>query len=420
MRILLVTPYLPHPRVGHGGGQAIRSQLRALAQRHDCLCVSLLRHGEQTEVPAAADQGFRLATVPFLDARSQGVRRLQLIGVRLLAAARAAGDRYPYYVAKYHWPPLVRAVVEAAEAFQPDVIQVEYLQLAYLLRELRRWRNAEPGDRRSATAGPRLVLSSHEASSLPRRRRAAEARWWRRHALLAEAAAWDRLARDASGWADATLCVTEQDRRLLAAAGGQRLITVPLGVDLETASAERTAALRRVLFVGSFQHPPNRSAAALLCDRIWPQVFAELPGWELVLAGPGSDRFLAERQPAPAGVTATGFVADLRGLLRQCRVLAAPLTEGGGIKIKILEAMACGLPVVTTAIGAEGITTRADELVWWADDPAEFARQLLAAARDPATAAARADRARRHVERYFSWTTVVERLEAVYRGDDPS
>jgi glycosyltransferase involved in cell wall biosynthesis len=301
-------------------------------------------------------------------------------------------------------------VLAASTEFRPDVIQVEYLQLAYLLRDLRR--------ARAGASGPRLVLSSHEMGSLPRRRRAAAARWPQRRWLLAVAAVWDRLARDASAWADVTLCVTDQDRALLAAVGGRNLVTVPLGIDLPvTADPPGESPPLHILFLGSFQHPPNRSAAALLCDRIWPAVAAQLPGWQLVLAGAGSREFLAQRQPVAPNITALGFVPDLPALLRSCRLLAAPLSEGGGIKIKILEAMAHGLPVVTTPIGAEGIVDRHQELVWWADDAGAFARQLVAAANDPQAAADRAARARRHVAARFGRQAVVARLEAVYRGE---
>jgi glycosyltransferase involved in cell wall biosynthesis len=144
-------------------------------------------------------------------------------------------------------------------------------------------------------------------------------------------------------------------------------------------------------------------------------VASRLPGWELVLAGPGSDEFLA-RSPAPVdGVRATGFVDDLTELFRASGIFAAPLTEGGGIKIKILEAMARGIPVVTTPIGAEGIAERDQDLVAWANDPESFADALVKTAQRPADAMRRAERARRHVEEHFSWDAVVRRLETVYR-----
>jgi len=416
MRILIVSPYLPHSRIGHGGGTAVRDLIRELSRRHEVCLVSLLRPGE-AELTDEIATGVTVETVPFRDRGVRGPGRLLLAAGRLAALGRAIGTGRPYYVAKYANRALARRTIACAARFQPDAIQVEYLQLADVLRALRRWRDGLP----PTAPRPRLILDSHELGSLPRRRRAEAAAGPRRAALLIEAAAWDRLARQASIWADTTVCVTAQDLALYRAAGGRNLVTVPLGIDTRALRPEVAPVdPPQILFVGSFQHPPNRSAAQLLCDRIWPAVRSQLPGWRLVLAGPGSDAFLASRTRPLAGVSALGFVADLAPVFRASRLFAAPLFEGGGIKIKILEAMARGLPIVTTPIGAEGITSRADDLVIWAESVDEFAAALVAAAEDPTGATARAARARSHVERHFSWEAVTRRLERIYRGDtDP-
>ena len=412
MRILIVTPYLPHEHVGHGGGSAVRGMVAELARRHEVKLVSLVRPADAHRIGEVTALGATVEAVPFLDRSATGLGRVRLVAGRSLAAVRAVTARYPFYVAKYASGALDRAACRVAAAWRPDVIQVEYLQLALTLRALRRWRD------RTGADGPRLVLDSHELGSLPRRRRAAGAAWPRRAWLAADAAAWDRLARAASGWADTTLCVTEQDRQLYARAGGRNLVTVPLGIDVRGLEAAPTDGRpRRVLFLGSFQHPPNRAAARLLCRTIWPAAAPRLPGWELVLAGPGSDAFLDDMGDAPAGVSATGFVADLDGLFRSCSVFAAPLTEGGGIKIKILEALARGIPVVTTPIGAEGIVDREADLVAWAGGADDFADVLVRTAGDLDGATERARRARRFVEERFAWQAVATRLENIYRGD---
>jgi glycosyltransferase involved in cell wall biosynthesis len=411
VRILIVTPYLPHEHVGHGGGSAVRGMVAELARRHEVCLVSLVRPADAHRIGEVTALGVTVEAVPFIDRSATGLDRLRLVAGRLMAAARATAARYPFYVAKYASGSLDRAACRVAAAWRPDVIQIEYLQLALTLRALRRWRDSAGDDR------PRLVLDSHELGSLPRRRRAAGAALPHRAWLALDAAAWDRLARDASGWADTTLCVTEQDRQLYARAGGRRLATVPLGIDVRGLQPARDAGWpRRVLFLGSFQHPPNRAAARLLCQDVWPAAAPRLPGWELVLAGPGSADFLAGLDDVPAGVSATGFVADLDALFRSCSVFAAPLTEGGGIKIKILEALARGIPVVTTPIGAEGIVDRDQDLVAWAEGAGDFADVLVRTADDPGGAGDRALRARRFVEERFAWEAVVGRLEEIYRG----
>ena len=118
--------------------------------------------------------------------------------------------------------------------------------------------------------------------------------------ILAAAGAWERLQVDVTNWADATLCVTPQDHDLLASLGGVNLYTLPLGVDTrEVVYRPTTGAPLRALFLGSFQHPPNRSAARVLVDDIWPRLRAQLPGWELVLAGPGLALLWQDCRPRP-------------------------------------------------------------------------------------------------------------------------
>lgn len=414
MRIMVVTPYLPHRRVGHGGGTAVRDLVTWLARRHEVLVASLLRPGEEGLTGDVEALGARVATLPYRDAGTRGAARLPLAIDRLGAWLRSRRSGYPLYVEKYHSAAAVHWLAGLVDDFDPHAIQFEYLQLALLCRDLRTRRG--DGDR------PRLVLNSHELGSLPRQRRAAAATGAARRRAEHEAAAWRRLQVDASGWADRTLCVTEQDRQLYAAMGGRGLVTVPLGMDIEAIAPvwdPPTGGPGEYLFVGSFQHGPNRLAADLLVRRIWPAVRERLPGATLLLAGRGSRRFLADiRDDAPeAGVRALGFVDDLTGLFRRCRLFLAPLPEGGGIKIKILEAMARGIPVVTTAVGAEGIAGPADDVLVLADHEAgAFAEAVRAAAVEPATCRDRAVRARAHIEAHFGWDAITTRLADIYQG----
>ncbi len=410
MKVMVLTPYLPHRKVGHGGGTAVRDLVTWLARDHQVLVVSLLREGEGELLGEVRDLGVKVVGIPFRDRNTRGLSRLLLAADRGVAAAASLISGHPFYIRKYWSPSVARRIRDIVSEFDPDAVQVEYLQMGLYCRDLRH--------RRGTGERPRLILNSHELGSVPRAR----------HATLAanplvrllsrqEAARWRRYQVAASTWADKTLCVTPEDHNLYQAMGGRNLVTMPLGMDTEAITRDwRPEPPERHLFLGSFQHRPNRSAAEFLLTEVWPRVHRARPEATLLLAGRGSRRFLSERgSPPPAGVRAVGFVDDLVGLFSGCRLFVAPLTEGGGIKIKILEAMARGLPVVTSPVGAEGITSDPQILTISPCDDS-FAEAVLDTAADPAGCLRRSLAARRLIEQEFSWRSITARLTALYQG----
>jgi len=406
-----VTPYLPHERVGHGGGTAVRGLVTWLARRHEVLVASLVRPGEEGLIPQVEALGVRVAPLPFLDRGASGADRIALAGLRTQAKFRSWVSGYPYFVEKYRSGALAEELCRVAEDFQPDAIQIEYLQMAPFCLALRTWRDGR------GRGVPRLVLNTHELGSVPRERRAVRAtNPLTRLASSREAAQWQRLQVDATHWADRTLCVTENDRKRLENMGGINLTTVPLGMDLEDISGDWShPGMDRFLFLGSLAHRPNRLAADFLLDEVWPLLRNALPEAELVLAGRGFDNYLAAR-PETEGVTAPGFIPDLGPLFRGCSLFLAPLPEGGGIKIKILEALARGIPVITTPVGAEGILEARDEAAWITACDDTFARAVMDAVNDSGEAAVRAARGRCLMEEKFSWASITERLTGIYEG----
>lgn len=410
MKVMVLTPYLPHRQVGHGGGTAVRDLVTWLARSHEVLVASLVRPGEADRIDEVTALGVRVLALPFRDREATGADRLALMASRAGAAAAGLVSGPPFYVRKY-WSGLRASRIRAAVAdFAPDAIQIEYLQMGLYCRDLQRWRGTKPR--------PRLILNSHELGSTPRQRHADLARNPLSRAWhLWEAARWRRYQVAASGWADNTLCVTPEDRAQYAAQGGHNLVTMPLGMDTDALQADWSPAPpERHLFVGAFQHRPNRSAAEFLLADVWPRVRTARPGARLLLAGRGSREFLASRdQPAPDGVEALGFVDDLTPLFKEASLFVAPLTEGGGIKIKILEAMARGVPVVTSPVGAEGITADPD-ILGIARCDETFAELVTSLAADPQSCRLRSRTGRRLIEDHFSWRAIVARLATLYEG----
>jgi glycosyltransferase involved in cell wall biosynthesis len=162
--------------------------------------------------------------------------------------------------------------------------------------------------------------------------------------------------------------------------------------------------------IGTGAWPPTRSAVERLLDRVWPGVRRLVPNARLVLAGRGMG-FLAGRDLGP-GVEFLGEVPSSREFLRGLSVLVFPLDRGSGMKVKVLESMASGVPVVTTAAGAEGVERNGGVIVEAADEElaAAAARLLL----DPAERRERGAAARSTFERRYSPKPATEPLLELY------
>lgn len=186
---------------------------------------------------------------------------------------------------------------------------------------------------------------------------------------------------------DRALVCSELDRRYLAQRWGlDNVSVVPNAVRDMPVSPIPGA--ERMLFLGLHSYAPNRIAAEYLLQHIWPRVRARRPAAELVIAGKGCE-LIAGFGARTDGVTFAGYVPDLAGLYAQTRIVLCPLLSGGGTRIKIIEAALQARPVVSTAIGAEGLALRPDrhEIVI-ADEPDTFADQIVALLEQPARAEA--------------------------------
>jgi len=182
--------------------------------------------------------------------------------------------------------------------------------------------------------------------------------------------------------ADATLAVTDVERRTLEVeVPGANIRVVPMLHDVPE-SAPPVEGRDGIVFLGSFAHPPNADGARQLVEVIMPEVWRSLPDLQVTIVGADPPpEVLALRQPR---VAVTGWVEDVESLLHRSRLMVAPLRVGAGMKGKVTQSLALGLPVVTTAVGAEGLDLGADGGLLVADDPGELAARIVEGCQDDA------------------------------------
>jgi GT2 family glycosyltransferase/tetratricopeptide (TPR) repeat protein len=212
--------------------------------------------------------------------------------------------------------------------------------------------------------------------------------------------------------ADALITVTEDDRQtLLRELPECRIFVAPNIHDLE---AEGPGAESRdgLLFVGNFGHRPNEDAVLYFHREIWPLVLQRVPGarWAIV----GNNPPPSVQTLAGGAIQVTGYVPSVEPYLRSHLVSVAPLRYGAGMKGKIGEALACGLPVVTTSVGVEGMGLKNGEngaLV--ADDPEAFAAQIAKLYADRQLWNELSAQGRRHIETHFTPQCIERQLKTI-------
>lgn len=174
--------------------------------------------------------------------------------------------------------------------------------------------------------------------------------------------------------ANRTFVCSEKDRDYLTRTMRVDGVTiVPNAIDMPEPFG--TASERIVLFIGILSYAPNRNAAAYLLREVWPRVIELVPDARLLVVGSHAEG-VPGYPGGENGVTFTGFVPDLSRLYERTKVACVPIQEGGGTRIKIIEAAGYGRPVVSTTIGAEGLAMEDGRDILLRDDPESFAQAL--------------------------------------------
>jgi sugar transferase (PEP-CTERM/EpsH1 system associated) len=395
MRVLLVSPFFPYPP-SSGGRIRIFQLMRGLARHHEVTVLTGFNHDEERGLVAElATHCASVVAVPIIETpRSVGMHAAGLL------------SRTPYY-RTVNTSAAFRAEFQAILARQRvDVVQIEMLHAAHLAVGLR---------------GPMTVLDMHNVESVNARRLVHHLRPSVGQVLmLTDALKLPRYERRIVTAYTHCLAVSDVDaaelRRLAPRA---RISVIPNGVDPdEFAPSDAAPEPDRLAFTASFTYAPNVDAMTFFCREILPRIRTAVPTVQLSIVGqhPGPEVQALGRLP---GVEVTGRVPDVRPYLARAAVVVVPLRMGSGTRLKILEAMAMEKPVVSTPLGAEGLAVHAGHDIELAQDPETFAARTVALLRDPARRARLGAEARSTVLARYAWSSIVDRLDTLYRAAAP-
>ncbi len=211
-----------------------------------------------------------------------------------------------------------------------------------------------------------------------------------------------------------TVCSERERAVLLSRNLNSHIEVIPNGVDVESfrPSPEPGPPRRNLIFVGAMHYHANVDAALFFAREVWPTVYRQRPDLQFVIVGaePTPEILKLREQP---GITVTGTVADVRPFYHNALAAVVPLRVGGGTRLKILEAMAAGVPVISTTLGAEGLPVANGTNIMLADDPRDFAECATTLAPDSGLWKALAE-AGRKLARNYDWSVIGDKLLRFY------
>ncbi len=385
LKIVFVSPYAPYPMT-HGGAVRMYNVLKRLGARHR---VTLLTYTDNED-------------------EAVQVRHLEQYCERVIPIVR--DPDYGRYN-RFGPDPLCRVEFDSPEMWQAlqdaiqddiDVLQIEYTQMAHYATTSRRYLS---------------VLTEHDLSFRSLYRQFMNQPWSRR-----KASAWLKWLRMFNYELamcprfDLVLTMSELEEDFLRSyLPDVAIATSPNGVDISYYQPRDGSLVEpdTVLFLGYMRHTPNIDAMLYFTREIFPSLKTLRPEIRLTIVGNNPTKEVYDLALDPA-IKVTGYVENVREYYRRKAVFVAPIRIGAGTRIKLLEAMATGIPIVTTTIGAEGIHCQPGRDLLIADSPNEFAQAVARLLADPDLSARIGKYGRRAVEQYYDWEAIVNNLERLY------
>ena len=394
MNVLVLIGQLPYPL---DTGAKIRSYhlLTPLARKHAVTLVSFSYGPEDARKAESLKPFFKeIVTIPHNgSALSSG---------RVFFALRNLLSSLPYSIDKYTSSSLIASIHHLLKEQHCDLIHCDSLQMSS---------NVTP-----INGIPRILTEHNVESFIWQRAAETERNPLRRSYLALQArrlAHYEAAACRAFDWC---IAVSEVDRRLIEdLSGTSQCAVVPNGVDCQffrpqTVRPEPS----RLVFTGSMDWLPNEDAMVYFVEEIMPLIRRVVPQARLSIVGRNPTSRVRQLARQGNGVEVTGRVDDVRPYIAQAAMFVTPLRIGSGTRLKILEAMAMGRPVVSTRVGCEGLAVTPGKDILIADRSQAFADRVIELLKDPDQGKVLGQAGRALVEKSYDWEPIADRLEEIW------
>ncbi len=407
MKILFLTQIVPFPP---DAGPKVKTWhvLRSLIkQGHAVTLVSFVRPEEEQYLPALKKICTAVHAVPISRSRIADVFYM----LRSYLSTR------PFLIERDDLPGMQAMVSGLVRGDDFDFIHADQLTMVQFgLRAA----NISPNKK------PKIIFDAHNAVWTIVERMKEGARWFLKPVLAVEARRVKRYEGELLTKVDHVLAVSDIDRAGLEEAlkfskakpGGKiaPITIIPIAVDTaQLQPIQRKPASKNIVTLGTLHYPPNADGIRWFFNDVFPIIRQRVPGATLTIIGknPPQD-FLDLAAREPDVVKVTGYVPELPPYLEQSALMVVPVRAGGGMRVRILEAFAYAMPVVTTTVGLEGIHAEPDRDVLVADTASEFADRVVELLENLSLREKLALNGRHLAEQKYDWQTVLSAMNRIY------
>ena len=390
MKIIVLSPFIYYPGVPNGGGALCWGQLEGLAKHHEIHFLSFVE-------PSSTE--YELA-IPHLNMICSSVStvtlkldRLDILYAKLLLLLKLQ----PIESTLCMTDEMSSALRELICKVKPDVVFIQFPQMAQYI---------------SVCEDLPSIMDVQDAFSVSAYRRfKSQSTWLKKGIGFLAWLAWIRYETFWYSRFTVTTTLTEQDRiGLEVFSPGMAAITSHAAVHLAEQQWKRPSN-NSIAFIGSFSHRPNVEALLFFINEIFPIILNSIPDAVFLVAGKGVPAEIQAK--SNKNIRFVGIVPDSYEFVSSTSLVVVPLKSGGGIKIKTLEALACGCPVVATSIGMEETGAKSGTHLLVADSREDFAKAVISILRDAELSVYLGANARELIQKKFSWDAKCASLQSL-------
>jgi glycosyltransferase involved in cell wall biosynthesis len=395
MNLLFITPYLPSETSGHAGAQLIFRNITSLAKNHDITLASFIDSDEYSMLGYLVDHGIEVHTIAYPRNQKSITGKISS-GIRnSVAMFNYLKGKEPFFIAKYKRKNMENLISTLVNQNRFDLVQVEYNVMHHYTKQIKNIPSVIVFHDISAKVHERGMIIGDSTN--------------KKSFEIAK-----KLEQEIGNKFDAVITLTNEDKLYLINLGCETNIHV-IPPQINIPDIDKISKIpNSICFIGSFNREPNLQALEILLDEIMPRVKNNNPEIILKIAGKYLPEGLIKKADRTEGVTYHGFVKNIDAFVASSALFVAPIFIGSGLKMKLTHSLACGTPVLTTPIGAEGINIGPENGLWIEQTSGALSEKCFELMKNEPGLEQAGFRGKKEVNRLFSPQIVKEKFNRLY------